>query len=703
MDLWSSDSDSFADEPMIPDTVVLPMPMEEWQEIWLGIPGEKSHDGLFQIIKTIRAQEIAIFERKITIGDASKDSDDYISTLIQGNYEGGGQVEQSKEGTDVSRYWDGKVDAYRPFNIALPPLVRRTKPAGASGVCYPLGDVHSTVSGRASTSYFAFGTHVYGWNAGSNTWYSVGAVQLGAGTAEPSGKAMVYKGEGSETLLHIPLGAYGYATLKETTPGTPQLINYPADATHPAALKLAKIDTRLQAISTDGRVFTTNNVSDDWDVVQKIQTELDGTQNPLRFDMAEQPMQLQAFMNKNGDAALFMSTDQAVWALNENDGIWVRTAIEFPPHSDAGLAMAVWRAGEDLWASQGMDFVRMTNAQAIVPDSGLMRDHGIPIQFRGKVVDLQPEMNALYAAVEGNPAVATTQTWLEDGSLSGEDEAYLPGSNSYPSIWAWTGKGWHKVWDDENGEGAPTWMYVPRVADNYRLWWGSTDGYAYNMFLRKNWTNARAGRDFGIDEYAEAGYLLTSEFDMEMEGYDKQGSHGIFNMRYADAQHRIDVSYRTDRKPNFITLGTVNQIGRSILAFDPDGDGFSEGETFNWIQFQLQAARGSLINNTPLLNSFSLAFVKVPRNTEVLQFTIPLPIGQDSNNHDARSIVNRLKQLRVESKFLALKLDDRQYRGKISGLSTQLGSGKDFSGSVTVNFISIKTGLEAPFPLTERG
>ncbi len=697
VDGWD-EADSLNDEVFYPDVEIVPQPRTEWGSCSLGTPGDKAAETLLPLILTTRSQSLAVFVRAGNFGDPTKASDEFISVITQGNWEGGGQVDQSKEGTDVSRYYDGTIDASRPFNNALGPLVQAVKPSGASGSAYCLGDAYSTVTKRPSTMYHCFGTAVRGIDPAashdSTAPYYAGSASL---TAEPVGVGFPYRGRGADTLLWIPLGDSGYATLSEAIAGTPIVANYAGSATRPKAIAFANVDGELYCIDKDGYLWENQNDGVGWSKHQRAQSEVGGTKSPLIFDLAEEPRSLIRFVDKGGAYQVYLATDQGVWWLNQTAESWVKTAIEFSPNTNFGTSMAVWRPGEDLWVAMGVDIVRLTSGNAIVPDSGLLRDHGIPVNLRGKITAMQPGLNALYIAVAGNPATGVRQAYIEDAGLADDDAAYLPSNQAYPSIWAWTSRGWHRLWEDPAAGGDPTTMGISKI-DASRLWWGSKDGYMRKMFLRTGWVNARAGREALLEEYAESSYIETSQFDMEMEGFDKQGSHITFNTIYADTGNYIDVSYRTDRVPNWTTLGRLDTTERTrVLAFDRDGDGWYEGETFNWIQFRLALQRDANYRNSPILDSFSMSFMKIPKDTDAMQFTVPLPMETWGPGLTAKQIIDRLKALRVESNFLKLDINERSYRGTLTGLTTVQGTGTDYQGGITVNFVAIKTGLEAPF------
>lgn len=687
-----------------------------WKTVWLGSPDNPDHAtaGWLPVEAEVRLSQLAVFERKVTIGDASKDSDDYISSWIQGDWSGGLGVLDLAEGTDTSRYYWGCAETRFVNQTALPPLVQTSKPSAAVGTCYPLGDVYDTdVSNdrggqNVQTHYCAWGPNpsasncydVFGYNEATSTWYT--RTTNGDLSGDLSGRlrgAPLEKGtpfrplNSNDTFLFIPMGASGYATLKESTPGQATVTNSTQSGSYPNPVTMCVHNDRLWAMDDSGQTWkTADNVK--WTKI----TDMTGAAT-LVFDRSRTPRQLINYINRNGEPTLCLVTDQDLWMLMEestgtSDGaMWQITAVQYPPHPDFGKGAAVWRPGEDLHIAAGMDTVRFTSANVIVPLSGPARDDGVPRNYRGAIVDLQAELSSLYALIQGDDTVSSEQTFVEDGGISLDDQPYVPSDQTYSCLMAWTGTGWHTLWAPDNATGNPTWMTVSKVPSGYRLWWGSTDGFAYTIRLRQTFHNPRAGIDVatntGIDQFAKTGFVETGRFDAVMRGFDKIASHFTIYLDYASTTETVEVEWRTDQH-SWQSLGVVNTVGMTSIPFNPDDDDFAEGEAFNWIQFKLTMTRGDNTTLSPIIDAIVLHFVKVPQNTTSFVFTVPLPKRQWMGK-SAQEIDAHLTSLIESSKFIQLIHQDRRYRGKVAGISGADATGSDYSGGRTVNFIALGT------------
>jgi len=689
-----------------------------WKTVWLGRADDDAADGWLPVEGEVRTSQLAVFERKVTIGDASKDSDDYISSWIQGDWSGGGQIYDLAEGVEVNRFWWAQAETRFVNQTALPPYVAETSMT-ANGSVWPLGDLWDSGTGdfaKFAICYLSGSTYyIKLFDPVNDSWGSATATTW---AGPPVSKAVHYRGSTAVTYLVVPLGGVAsggnnqaYATLYLNSGALTQaVVNTNTVTTElavngaPASTMMLADEGRLISMDNEGYIWTTNNPSgQNWGKLWRPEGQLEGA-GALRFDMSQTPRHLISYMNRNGEPTPVLVTDEGAWFLWSKDGsaYWVKSHIQYPPHPDFGHGATVWRPGEDLWISAGADCVRLTSANVIVPMSGPSRDDGMPNERRGVIRDLVSEMSSLFALIEGDNEAGDAQDWVEDGGLYNDDSPYFSSGVSYPSLMAWTGTGWHTLWSPDANTATPTWGVVSRLSKHYRLWWGMSDGFIRSIKLRRTFHNPRAGLDVnlgtGIDLYGPTGFVETGRFDASMRGFNKIASHVVVYMDYATASEKMDVLYRTDINLDWTPLGTANTIGKSNFPFAVNDDGFSEGEEFNWIQFRLEFSRGDDNTVTPILDSFVLHFVKIPQNTASFVFTVPLP-KRDWMGKTAGEIVRHLNALLEHGGFIkfvhGVGWDNdgevtKVYRGKVAGISGADATGEDYSGARTVNFISLQ-------------
>lgn len=355
----------------------------------------------------VAINQLGIFERKFTVGDASADSDDYLSSLIMRDFSGGIGIEDSDEGADTTRFWFGVIDSRSPKMLAPPPKV--TQVAGPqAGACRPLGVV-------GTQFYCAFDNDVYGWKDSTSEWHV---------TANALGGAPVNKPVAFDGRVWIPLGSNGIDFVTESNASNGTLTVDTSRAT-PEAAALAIYDNILYAIATDGDLWQLAVGSTTWGAVN------DSSTTQLRLHQGETPKNLVTYFDRSGAPTLWVITDQSAYMFDTSAIKWRQSNIKFPPHPDFGRSVAVWRPGEDLWIAAATDVVRQTTGNSIVPlSSGLSRDQGLPQQYRGIIQDLIPEISHLYALVGGVSDVATG-AYIYDATIgtSGSGDSNFDGPN----------------------------------------------------------------------------------------------------------------------------------------------------------------------------------------------------------------------------------------------------------------------------------
>jgi hypothetical protein len=624
----------------------------EWQTVWLGTDQTANADGWYPVQGPVRRQQLAIFPPRVTIGDSSKDSDTYISSWISGDWTGGVGVLTLNEGSDDQRDYDEDfIDTRSPNQTALGPLVRSYSPVGSA--CYPLGMVVDASSGHATYFVAAVGTTLY-YFTGSN-WLTTGITIAGA----PTAKGVTYQGLGTTPQLFIPMGSAGYEKISVT--GTSFTKTHGGDIT---PKEFCLYDGKIMAFNGDGKLYAS---VDESTTFTKL---LDATgDDKLILDPAYQFRHLVSYFDTTGDPALYAITDRAAWIWNDVVSKWQITTFQYPPHPHFGLGVAVFRSGENLWVSAGLDILNYGYNKVESPLSGLSRDNGVPADSRGFVKDLQAEQSCLYALTSPDATSGATKCRL----------------------YAWTGVGWHGMWSANE---TPTWMGISSSdpagdGSGYCLHWG-TSSRIYTMKLRLNFINPREDFLAQTGWFAESGYVESGRFDANMRGFFKLASHCIVFCDSAASTETITIQYRTDAAPDaYVTLGTVNASGKSVLPFDLDEDGFVEGLQFNWIQFRLTFARGADITKTPLLEAFILHYTKIPQDATSFELTVPLPPEQ-WNGRSGQEMADALDDLLVVGSFVNFVHQNRSFRCLVASVGGTDNTGDDYSGGRTLNLIEIR-------------
>lgn len=655
----------------------------EWGTVWLGASDiADENNGWYPILGDVKVAQLAVFERKITIGDATKDTEDFISSWIMGDFTGGGQIETINEGSDGNRYWWAEnIDTRSPNAIVMPPPITELTQSGVSStaISYPLGDVYATdnISTRVAV---AFGTAVYLNNNSTSTFSAPGTVPtLGAA---PVNRGVTFQGSAAFPRLYVPLGSYGYATVIDNGTTGATVTNVPssglpdpksADLTlKPKAQAFAVWNSNLYCLDTRGYLWLTTDGS----VWNGVSTNIKTT---LKLDEARLPRTMVTYVNKAGDPTLHVITDRDVWQYDYGNNRLVQTSLQFPPHPEFGKVATVWRPGEDLWITAGQDCVKYTAAGVIVPFAGLARDDGLPSNVTGPITDLCAEASTLFA-------VTSSKT--------------LSGGNCTIQLHVWTGTGWHSMWTKTVRDVKP-WLHLSVANSKYRLWIGSraasTTGSVFYIDLEPNMYNPRTQRsDFFTGTYQRGnGKLLTGIFDAAMSGFRKLASHVTVQMAHASSTQYLDVYMETDEDraagTGSVYVGRVNADGRTVIPLKRTGT-FSTGIPFNDVRFELRFVNGtppSGAANTLAMESFAMHYTKIPQNTASYAFTVPLP-KEGWHGRGPTELADGLYGMLTSGAFMKFVHNGREERVRVAGVSGAGATGEDMSGALQVSLIAVR-------------
>lgn len=627
--------------------------------MWNTIQLDGKH---FPVWAESRYNNLGLFDKKITVGDYTKDSDEYTSAWVINDLTGGGQAEIIGP-SQVQRFWRGIIDGRFPNAITLPPQVDAFT---NSGNFYPIGDFGGGLFGVAGTQLRLFtptvtpGTGSYG-NASVNP------------AKAPAAPGVPWKGK-----FFVPCGGSGYFALG----GNIASLTVDLNASTPTFVSFCKFDTLLWGIDASGQMYTNSDGSSTWTSIGAL--KVDG----------DTPRALRIFRNAAGDPALVVVTDRCLYFVDPTTPRLFESYLNWPAHPNFAYGSGVWRTGEDLYISQGTGIIRY-NGDVTIPGSGLDRDWGLPKELRGFVKSLVPEYNNLFALVQGS------------SGGTGTDYAYFPSEErmrtmtptfsaqtAYSSMFAWTGAGWHQMWQSADNTSAPSWMLLSTTGGSYRLVWGYGTT-AYHMDLRLEFYNPKQGWDAGLDRYQTSGFFETGRFFGQTEGLDKLLSHVIVNVINASDTETISVSIQTDRQDGWQPLGVISTPGKHSLRINVDENNFSRGVIAEWVRLRFDFARANAVSGdqwkTPVLDSVILKFIKLATPTSAYTFSVPL----NPNNWMGRGgeeIRDHLDELIGAREFVPLVFGSKAIRARVSQLIGVDQSGRSAAGSRQVSVIDIPDG-----------
>ena len=418
-------------------------------------------NGLLYPAIPARWQKMGSLATKNTFGDYTRSSDVNSSSKIWTTYAAGIGVEHIREGSDEGNFWYGTLDGKSPFMLSLnrETLAYDTARYGLgdfAGDFYALDDDDNIMQWDEATLAFV------------DTTFNLTGTPVRDGV------------EFNDTLM-IPLGAAGVATFDGASDATID--------TSIKAVDLLDFDGDLFAVTTDKKLCSFDGTT--WTTINT-------------FKWSDTPRRLMVYMNRLEDDILYVVTNRGLLAYDKTNTTLIRTRFRLPPHYDNGLGVDVWRVGEDLFYSAGMDVYVWSVAAAA--QQGPSSKEGVPDPVRGRIVDLRSSFNALFALVEG--ALSEDEELEEtvglDETMAYDDPLYGSTGAANATLMEWNGSGWHPCWESAAPNGQATWVSLTAQLEQHRVFWGY-NGMLYTQKLPREMSNPRQRKNVGTARFAPSG------------------------------------------------------------------------------------------------------------------------------------------------------------------------------------------------------
>lgn len=633
------------------------MPVDGWGEIIVdGRP--------FPALNPVRYNNLATFSQKLIIGDTTRDSDDLIAARIWSNWTGGGQVYRENSGSDQQRFWYSTCYTRSANQLSLNPLtVTFADPSGATDrVCRPVGALNGGF-------YVAWGNDLYRFDPATRTFGTTPVVTL---TNAPVNKGVAY-----DDKLWIPCGA--------------TLVSFDGTATTVAtgigAVALCVPDTKLWALGPDGQLRA--YVLGAWIAAVSTARVREGT-----------PRNLLAYMT-NDNPDLHIVTSRGVWAFDETNGYVYKTKVSIPPHPTGGRASAVWANTANLYATAGLGVYQYNGGS--VSTAGLDRDYGLPARYRGHIVDLEPELNALFALIEGQITVGSgTGTLAPVGPAFVDEDPLVPPVTAISSLMYYTSFGWHTLWESAVSGGRPTWAMVCAPSetdpDSYGLMWGVGGTLCYcrlppDFFAPLEQVQART------QAFAQDGVHEQGAFNFNMETWPKTASHAEMRVLHCDPGCQARMLIQIDDETGWTQVGVATEPGTFTFQLGPDiaeMPGIGQGIAFDDIRTQVILSRppGEPAKNV-IVDHFTVKLVKEPLEGRSWMVNVPLPpMGGEWAGRSAEEISADMDDLTRPRRFFSMTHQGRTFRVRTAYVSGTNAAGPEGTMARTWNLVEIRTGAE---------
>jgi len=594
----------------------------------------------------LQIQDLGTFPRKITIGDPTLDSQDFLSTWAISDLSGGHGLQEHTTDATVSRYRYATMDVSRPKMWTQRPKVNTE--TGTSAAFWPLGDL--LYNGNVEM-YGAFGTDLHVWNESSDAWTDTTSNLAAA----PVNTGVAFAGTGTLRLF-IPLGSTGYDTYTGTTHAS-----VAASGSVPAAREFAVLGQLLVCLDTSNQLWWTT------DGTTWTSYGADG-----KVDASLTAYRIREYRDHTDNPVLMLSTSGGVWLFDPSGPTLYRQDLQFPNHPDQGLALSVWRGTG--YVSVGMGVHSWASHTGTIDAMGLDRDEGLPYLYgyNSKIVDMAPAYNEMFALVQGSTSDSTR-----------------------PSVHKWTGRGWHAVWE-ASGTATVTRLYVSQARSTYRIWWGGGNN-SYTIELPRSFTNPKQmSYNLSSNLLDTTGYIETGMSDMGMPGYRKIAHSARVRIAYLNAAsgntapqlyYRIrdeDAYTEVYRWTQVFSAGSV-AVPYETFHFAFGGTGTdATGVGFDEIELKL-----TIPDQYGIVKFLAMDFMKIPKQNRAWTMTFDLSSSFDDTSPN--TLAGVLDALIISETVTKLIHRDDTYWVRLASWNGQDNLGKgDERGMRTVQIIETR-------------
>jgi hypothetical protein len=473
------------------------------------------------------------FAAKQTFGDVTKDDELLYSNWSTEDQRGGIGIKDAIEDETDNMCWFSNCTLIQKGHILLPPLVTE------AGNPTTAGDDVSVMVEYANAQYVVFATDVRSWGEGSSSF----STSLQTLSASPT-DAIVHKGK-----LYFAVGPDfqrydGSSWTNGTTLGTAVPTRF-----------FQEWDDKLFTIDNDGQLSYTVDEGVTW------------IQNALSNKESDSFTSLFQYRNAAGDFILYLGTREGLLALDFDNARWAETELKSPKHDYAGAGANAWR--DAAFIPVGLQISRYRTNPVDQALMGLDRRDGIPVEYRGSIIQLLPAHHELIAIVDATSKLTQTLYGGDFGPVSGGayggvqilDSEGQSGIFQYNDIH----NAWYNIYTASAASTPAKFGSVSTADGEYRLWF-AMDSSVYFMKLQDTSQNPQEIADF---EFAASGTHILSWFNANSDTTKKTIAR--FHTRVTDLvaeTNYVKFYYGTDNDDSTWTLFTNDDFPDGVVDVD---------------------------------------------------------------------------------------------------------------------------------------
>lgn len=334
------------------------------------------------------------------------------------------------------------------------------------------------------------------------------------------------------------------------------------------------------------------------------------------------------YRTADGTSAIYAKTTGGLWAYDDTNDKWFPTELQVPNYRGMTTALDSWRGlglpdkeRTGIYLGVGLSvYGYAAGDPAEVWNIGPDTQDGVPSGFGGVVAALAATHNFNLALVVGTTESSTDAEFgeLDMGPVGGSE--VIAATTGYTWLTAFTGLGWHKLWESGSTDIAGAHLLVANAYDTYRAYWTASQTM-YWMDLPTTILNPREVSD---KPYATSGRIIYPWDNGSQEGAQDLAIEIRIRTAGCSATETVTLNYATDFDDTTwtapahatFTSGIITANGLHTFTLGTS----ARGVLFDAIRLRLQGARGATTTSKPQVDY--LAFDYIPSLTPVLVWEV---------------------------------------------------------------------------------
>lgn len=587
---------------------------------------------------------------KVDTGDLGEESNPLASTWTINDLTGGIGVEfmDPKRPNHLDRAWYATAWLRHHGQIVLPRRAIATTQATAADI--------SVLAAFQSEVYVTHTTTVYLYNNTNDTWSSVRTLLNNA-----TDWAVGLVG-GTETLVIATGSEVDYATNSSTwNRQSGQAIRY-----------VVFWKDLLWGITNAGALFYTDSLAGAWTADATLQL-------PSGYIR-----KLVVARGPDKKDHIYASTQVGLYVHDDERSRFVKTDFtDLPFHPDGGKGATVWRGQIAYPAGNGLYRFEAGADRTIVEPVGPDRDHGLPSDRRGTIIQLEGSHNELIAALDASTGTGVSNIGTRSSGGHGSHRWGTFGARTgYSLVLGWDTRGWQVLWQSGASARPVNALLVTNAYSTYRLWWAANQ-LVYYMALPIDVINPL---QVSTTQYEASGEIETPWFDAGVANQNKLALSVVVETNNPTSSETVQIEYATNYSTSYTSMGTISTSGETRYYFGTN----RAGTQFRAIKFRISLARGSTNTNTPTLRRLSLSYRKRIRVLYGVEATLDL--SEEANGINPKDQMTNLRSAvnngtLVEVTWRDDTGDTQNYYMDFIDLRSLERSGRDHKSLVLTRFI----------------